>query len=376
MAGVRLEFAQFGHFDHFNIYRNTVSTAIDNLGQPIGASSTMYYEDLTVEPDQNYYYRIGVFRDSIEEFSEEIHIRTEVAFDPPYDLIVEFKNDETNRLELNWKLDGFVDEQRYYCSETPIDPENLPAHKAVLVGDARSHIDYDVELGKAYYVCVGSVKNGFGKISQSLKVYAISNSLFKARSDFITNLVDLAGLTWTAVGGASIHGGALSFDGSGDYLTCPSTDNLHFKNSEDVTIRFKIKINSFKSSGIATIFSTWNTPTSNGYGVRVTTSGIQLIFWNISFFPIFAYTVNFGTEFEVSIERKDMVWRAYINGNQIGTNQTQTSNYAATNPALFYMGSGIYEGYGSDRNLNGALSNFQIIKGLAVGNGQPTTQRI
>lgn len=75
MAGVRLEFAQFGHFDYFNIYRNSVSTAIENLEQPIGTSSTMYYEDLTTEPNNDYYYRIGVIRDSIEEFSKEIFIR-------------------------------------------------------------------------------------------------------------------------------------------------------------------------------------------------------------------------------------------------------------------------------------------------------------
>lgn len=43
----------------------------------------------------------------------------------------------TNRLELNWSLDGFVDEQRYYCSETPIDSENLPAPKVILDGEAR-----------------------------------------------------------------------------------------------------------------------------------------------------------------------------------------------------------------------------------------------
>ena len=71
----------------------------------------------------------------------------------------------TNRLELTWKLDGFVDEQRYYCSETPIDPLNLPVPKAVLAGDVRSYIDADVEVGKTYYVRVGSVKNNVEKLS-------------------------------------------------------------------------------------------------------------------------------------------------------------------------------------------------------------------
>ena len=71
----------------------------------------------------------------------------------------------TNRLELNWKLDGFVDEQRYYCSETPINPENLPAPKAVLEGDVRTYVDYDLQSDKIYYVRVGSVKNGVEKLS-------------------------------------------------------------------------------------------------------------------------------------------------------------------------------------------------------------------
>ena len=79
MAGVRLEFAQFGHFDYFKIYRNSVSTAIENLGEPIGSSSTMYYEDLTVESNQDYYYRAGVIRDSAEKFSEEFHVKTIIA---------------------------------------------------------------------------------------------------------------------------------------------------------------------------------------------------------------------------------------------------------------------------------------------------------
>lgn len=76
----------------------------------------------------------------------------------------------TNRLELNWKLDGFVDEQRYYCSETAIDLENLPAAKVILAGDLRTYTDIDVEVGKTYYVAVSSVKNGIEKFSEVLTV--------------------------------------------------------------------------------------------------------------------------------------------------------------------------------------------------------------
>lgn len=77
----------------------------------------------------------------------------------------------TNRLEINWKLDGFVDEQRYYCSETPIDLLNLPTPKAILSGEARAYVDTDIVLGTTYYIRVEAVKNGVSKISgEVLKV--------------------------------------------------------------------------------------------------------------------------------------------------------------------------------------------------------------
>ena len=77
----------------------------------------------------------------------------------------------TNRLELNWKLDGFVDEQHYYCSETEIDPENLPIPKAVLGGDARTYIDTAIETGKTYYVAISSVKNNVEKLSDARSIF-------------------------------------------------------------------------------------------------------------------------------------------------------------------------------------------------------------
>ena len=71
----------------------------------------------------------------------------------------------TNRLELTWKLDGFVDEQRYYCSETPIDVNAPPAPVAVLAGDVRSHTESGLTEGKRYYTRISAFKNGVEKIS-------------------------------------------------------------------------------------------------------------------------------------------------------------------------------------------------------------------
>lgn len=112
----------------------------------------------------------------------------------------------TNRLELNWKLDGFVDEQRYYCSEVPIDVNNLPAPKAVLPGDALTHTDAAIEIGKTYHVCVSSVKNNTEKFSEiksiltgkefspsdisSIKMLIDENSLITHDSNIVSSVVD------------------------------------------------------------------------------------------------------------------------------------------------------------------------------------------
>lgn len=99
----------------------------------------------------------------------------------------------TNRLELNWKLDGFVDEQRYYCSETPIDPANLSAPKAILAGDARTYIDSDSIVDVTYYIRVSSVRNGVEKLSEELTVTvsSVKNILIVSASATTTDVVSL-----------------------------------------------------------------------------------------------------------------------------------------------------------------------------------------
>lgn len=91
----------------------------------------------------------------------------------------------TNRLELNWKLDGFVGEQRYYCSEIIFTNETKPTPKAVLGGDVRAYVDTAVEAGKEYYVAISSVKSGVEKISEIVSVSTWSpNLIAKAWYDF------------------------------------------------------------------------------------------------------------------------------------------------------------------------------------------------
>lgn len=283
MAGIRLEFAQFGDFDSFEIIRSMtsmVSVADVDLPTPIATGlKTMYYVDTTVITGSVHYYKVRVWR------------------------------------------------------------------------------------------------GGVSFVSSEIEAYAFDNSLFVLHSDFLTDMVDKTGKIWTAHGDAKVSTGALMLDGSGDYLTTPASNDYHFNNSEDVTIRFKVKINSFKASNIATVFSTYSPVVGDpNYSVRVYNSSIMLVMWSAQN-PNWTYSIPLGTEKEISIERKNMIWRLYVDGVQIGSTFTQTSNYTK-DVVTSYIGSAIYEGYSSDRDLNGTIRKFQIIKGLAVGNGGATTKRI
>lgn len=81
----------------------------------------------------------------------------------------------TNRLEIAWDLDGFIDEQRYYCSLNPISVANLPEPKAILAGGVREHIDTEITPPESYYIRIGSIRNGIEKLSPELFVSTVSS---------------------------------------------------------------------------------------------------------------------------------------------------------------------------------------------------------
>ena len=202
----------------------------------------------------------------------------------------------TNRLELNWKVDGFVDEQRYYCSETPIDPENLPVPKAVLAGNVRTHIDSDCVAGKKYYLRVGAVKNNVEKLSdeksmlfgkewtpQNLSTPAkvwLDETTIVSSGGVATNWNNLntganinfsqatpsyrPSLISNAINGKS----AIRFDGVDDYLIASTTDaGALFRNVSGSFILCIMK----KISTPASLGWVFSAAISTGDGVRVST---------------------------------------------------------------------------------------------------------
>ncbi len=71
--GIKLEWAQFGYFDHFNIYRSLSPIDVNNLPSPICTNlKSMYYFDDDVTIGKLHYYRVGSVKNGVEKFSDEI----------------------------------------------------------------------------------------------------------------------------------------------------------------------------------------------------------------------------------------------------------------------------------------------------------------
>lgn len=78
MAGIRIEFSQFGHFDYFEIIRSDTSMsgiADAELPSPIATNiKTMYYVDTSVVQGALYFYKVRVVREGFSAISPELEV--------------------------------------------------------------------------------------------------------------------------------------------------------------------------------------------------------------------------------------------------------------------------------------------------------------
>lgn len=75
MAGIRLDWAQFGHFDSFSVYRSATPMLPESLPAPIatGVNRTSWW-DSDVVPGTIYYYRVEVMQGANSKLSDELSI--------------------------------------------------------------------------------------------------------------------------------------------------------------------------------------------------------------------------------------------------------------------------------------------------------------
>lgn len=260
----------------------------------------------------------------------------------------------TNRLELNWMLDGFVQELRYYFSESTIDVNNPPAAKLVLGGDVRSYVDYDIESGKTYYVRIGAVKNGIEKISDQTIVSTQQKDEFFQSVEILVfgdaetypsyTLIDQSknahvfnSTTATQSQKVSIVDSTVTQpmfdDGSIKTNTSGSNQNVIINpiGTGDFTLEFYAKgtlaegviriahsATATGASGFNNLYF-YNSGNAIGLGVNINGGGSSVIS------PITAYPISTAVWKHVCLMRKSATWYLFIDGVQVA-NTTSRAN--------------------------------------------------
>jgi hypothetical protein len=163
---------------------------------------------------------------------------------------------------------------------------------------------------------------------------------------------------------ASVASGAVTFNGSGDYLSLASNAAFNF-GTGDFTIEAWVYPKSFandwfiaSSSGAGGMFFGFR-PSVQGFGWGQT--GIA---WN---YEVTSGTINAWQH--VALSRSGTSMRLFVNGVQVGTTQTNSTSYDLSTTSLTIGSQGV------NYFLSGNLSNLRIVKGTAVytANFTPST---
>lgn len=288
----------------------------------------------------------------------------------------------TDRLILNWKLDGFVDEQRYYCSETPIDLENLPTPKAIFAGDVRTYVDANIEVNKTYYTCLGSVKNGVEKISE---VKQITTSVDQHKANVVAllkfnqNVNDETGKIWSS---RNITYEAVTGGYAAKFTKQSSRTEVYLSHADfnigtaDFTIETICKVTLSAANGnvivdMRTSLSDLNSPV-------VESDNGNLYLWFNGNYRIgpFSSVINNIDYYHVCLTRKDGVAKLWLDGQLLGS--VAYPNNIASSEIHLGRNMGTTSATDPRYDLDGRIDAFRFTNGVAryTENFTPTPEFI
>ena len=152
MAGIRLEWAQFGHFDSFDVIRSDTSMASipdTNLPSPIATNlKTMYFVDTTVVQGAVYFYKIKAWRDSVSVVSDEINVIAGSGYYQFYRIYI---------TQNSGNLDGYSEMQEVEFAESiggvDITSAQMPTNQSSYYASrtASKLVDNDLTNGEAIW---------------------------------------------------------------------------------------------------------------------------------------------------------------------------------------------------------------------------------
>lgn len=188
-------------------------------------------------------------------------------------------------------------------------------------------------------------------------------------ADGSTTFVDVKGHTFTAVGNAqidtaqSLFGGASGlFDGAGDYIWAADSADWDF-GTGDFTVELAIRFASVPVNAVMTMISTY-AGSDSGWEIQYRTdvgAGNRLTFGVGDASNNFAWSPSTNTWYRVAVSRSGTNLRAFIDGTQIGSTITNSSDLTST--AALWIGA--LNAGGAIQFFNGWLDDLRITKGVA-----------
>jgi len=152
-------------------------------------------------------------------------------------------------------------------------------------------------------------------------------------------------------------GGSAYFDGTGDLLFIPTSNNFGF-GTGDFTIEFWVYLN---STATQTLVSCLTTGTSIAPHLYILSGG-SIRYYTNSADRIVGSNLVVSTWYFVTITRSGTSTKMFIDGVQVGSTYTDNNNYGTSNPFII-------ADYGSPttgtNQLNGYIDELRITKGVA-----------
>lgn len=176
-----------------------------------------------------------------------------------------------------------------------------------------------------------------------------------------TGLTDVKGHTVTLTGNAarssaqSKFGGYSAYlDGSGDLVAVASSSDFAF-GTGDFTIEFFYRQS---AAGNPYLIDCRPNSSTNGAYVTVYLTGGTVVFFTNSAARITSSAVSLNTWYHVALCRSGTSTRMFIEGAQVGTTYTDTTNYVTCPVNIAASGNVLY-------TLTGFIDDLRITKGVA-----------
>jgi hypothetical protein len=200
--------------------------------------------------------------------------------------------------------------------------------------------------------------------SESGLTFEIDASNPKSYPGSGTSIYDLSGnnVTGTLTNGptySSLHGGTITFDGSNDYISMPSSSNLLSFGTADFSISFWIYVNSTSSQTIFTNYNAYNSGFTNYLfiGYLNASGGIYILdsSGNTTSPTAVGCSISPNRWTQVTFTRTSTTYSCYKNGVFVNSQSDTDVSYTGTGRTIL-LGGGLADfGY-----FNGQIANLSV----------------